>query len=58
MKPNSGLILLFILFHFVPSTIRPIQSNNQQAFFGIYCIHESVPFTDIMCIKKPHVADF
>ena len=33
---------LFILFHFVPLTIRPIQSNNQQVFFGIYCIRESV----------------
>ena len=48
MKPDSGLIFLFILFHFVPLTIRPIQSYNQQVFFRIYCIGESVPFTDIM----------
>ena len=45
MKPDSGLIFLLILFHFVPLIITSIQSNNQQVFFGIYCIGESVLFS-------------
>ena len=57
MKPDSGLIFLFILFHFVLLTYKTHSEQQLASFFSEFIAFANQSHLHNVYIKRPNVAD-